>query len=276
MAVPVSHLRTLPKKVESKNEEIWDKVRARAVVATDSGEGATELRQQIAKLMAVLTKSGQGSNHASAPSSPRDRDCGRGCADRGTAGCPSSHNCQTSLGQTVPDCSTPSGHGTGVTISRNQGQMSHRTNARHGSTTNRRDPNSLQQFRCQGWTILQGNVSLQPQLKTSLRGTKGMWPYSLPVATTTSNSRPPSFPPRPKTNTHQSSLKDGTAGSCLSPFLNLDCIVHLVGTLMRPQLLWMGTKWLCWLTWVTKSWASVWSFVKILPCISSLQVGCWN
>ena len=61
-------------KAESANEEIWDKVRARAAVATDSGEGATELGQQIAKLMAILTKAGQGSNQASAPSSCRERE----------------------------------------------------------------------------------------------------------------------------------------------------------------------------------------------------------
>ena len=38
-------------------------------MATDPREGATELGQQIAKLMAALTKAGQGSNPASAPSS---------------------------------------------------------------------------------------------------------------------------------------------------------------------------------------------------------------
>ena len=47
-------------KAESENEEIWDKVRARAMVATDSVEGMAELGQQIAKLMAALTKAGQG------------------------------------------------------------------------------------------------------------------------------------------------------------------------------------------------------------------------
>ena len=30
-------------KAESKNKEIWDKVRARAMVTTDSGEGMAEL-----------------------------------------------------------------------------------------------------------------------------------------------------------------------------------------------------------------------------------------
>ena len=46
-------------KTESENEEVWDKVRARAVVITDSGEGTTGLGQKIAKLMAILTRAGQ-------------------------------------------------------------------------------------------------------------------------------------------------------------------------------------------------------------------------
>ena len=66
----------LAQKAESENEEIPDKVRPRAAVATDSGERTTESGQQIAKLMAALTKAGQGSNPASAPSSPRERGCG--------------------------------------------------------------------------------------------------------------------------------------------------------------------------------------------------------
>ena len=65
-------------KAESKNEEIWDKVRARAMVTTDLGKGMAELGQQIAKLMATLTKVGQGSNPSSAPTSPQERGCGRG------------------------------------------------------------------------------------------------------------------------------------------------------------------------------------------------------
>ena len=65
-------------KAESKNKEIWDKVRARAAVATDSGKGTAELGQQIAQLMAALIKSAQGGNPSSAPSSPWERGCGRG------------------------------------------------------------------------------------------------------------------------------------------------------------------------------------------------------
>ena len=88
-------------KVESKNEEIWNKVRARAAVVTDSGERTTELGQQIAKLMDALTKARQGSSPASVPRSPRERGHGIGCVDRGTSSCPSFHNSQTGLGQTA-------------------------------------------------------------------------------------------------------------------------------------------------------------------------------
>ena len=146
-----SQLMVAAQKAESENEGIQDKVKARAAVATNSGEEATELEQQIAKLMATLTKAGQGSNPASAPSSPRERGHGRGCTDRGTPSFPSSHNGQTGLGQTTPDHSTPTGCGRGVTISRNQGQSSQGTSARHEGTTKWKGPNSPQYFRCQDW-----------------------------------------------------------------------------------------------------------------------------
>ena len=45
-------------KAESENKEIWDKVSARATITTDLGEGMAELGQQIAKLMATMTKAG--------------------------------------------------------------------------------------------------------------------------------------------------------------------------------------------------------------------------
>ena len=57
-----SQLMVTTHKAESENEEIWDKVRARVMVATDLGEGTAELRQWIAKLMVTLTKAGQGNN----------------------------------------------------------------------------------------------------------------------------------------------------------------------------------------------------------------------
>ena len=57
-----SQLLVTAHKAESRNEEIQDKVRATTAVATDSGKGRVELGQQIARLMAALTKAGQGSN----------------------------------------------------------------------------------------------------------------------------------------------------------------------------------------------------------------------
>ena len=64
-------------KAESKNEEILDKVRARAAVATDSVGGMAGLGKHIARLMAALTKAGQGSNPSSTPNSPQERGHGR-------------------------------------------------------------------------------------------------------------------------------------------------------------------------------------------------------
>ena len=45
---------------ESENEEAGDKVQARSAVTTEPVEGATELGNQIARLMASLTRVGQG------------------------------------------------------------------------------------------------------------------------------------------------------------------------------------------------------------------------
>ena len=51
-----SQVMVAAQKVECENEETWGKVRARAMVTSDPGEGMGELNQQIAKLMATLTQ----------------------------------------------------------------------------------------------------------------------------------------------------------------------------------------------------------------------------
>ena len=79
-------------KAESENEEASDKVRARSAVTTDPVEGTTELGHQIAKLMAALTRAGQGNIPASTPNIPRQRGHRKGLMDRSTPGHPSSHN----------------------------------------------------------------------------------------------------------------------------------------------------------------------------------------
>ena len=48
--------------MESENEEVHDKERAKAAVTSDSEKGMTELGQQSAKLMATLTRAGQSSS----------------------------------------------------------------------------------------------------------------------------------------------------------------------------------------------------------------------
>ena len=86
-------------KVESKNEEAQDKVWARSAVTTKPVDGANELGNQIASLMAALTRAGHGNGSGSAPYSPRHRGHGRGRTDRTTSSHPNSNNGQTGLGQ---------------------------------------------------------------------------------------------------------------------------------------------------------------------------------
>ena len=79
-------------KAESKNEEAQDKVGARSAMTTKPVEGASALGNQIARLMAALTRAGQGNSPGRIPNSPSHRGCGRGRIDRSTSSYPSSHN----------------------------------------------------------------------------------------------------------------------------------------------------------------------------------------
>ena len=91
-------------RAESKMEETKEKVKVRSAAATEVTSGSKELGDQIARLMAALTRAEQGSHPASAPNSPRHRGHGRGQTDRNTPVCPSSHNGRTGLGQTTSIC----------------------------------------------------------------------------------------------------------------------------------------------------------------------------
>ena len=93
-----SELVVTARRAESKTEET--KVKARSAAATEVPSGSKELGDQIARLMATLTRAEQSSCSASAPSSPRHRGHGRGQTDRNTSVCPNSHNGRTGLGQT--------------------------------------------------------------------------------------------------------------------------------------------------------------------------------
>ena len=142
-----SQLMIAAHKAESENEEACDKVRARSAMTTEPEEGTMELGHQIAKLMATLTRAGQGNSPASAPNSPRQRGHGRGWMDRSTPGFLSPHNGQTGLGQTASFHSASLGCGSGTTTSR--GQWQNTQGSKEGTTT-RKDPSSPQCFMCQG------------------------------------------------------------------------------------------------------------------------------
>ena len=65
-------------RVESEMEETKERVKARSAATTEVASGSKELGDQIARLMAALTRVEQGSHPASAPNSPRHRGHGRG------------------------------------------------------------------------------------------------------------------------------------------------------------------------------------------------------
>ena len=102
----------------------------RSAATTEPVDRASELGSQIARLMAALTRAGQGNSPNSTPNSPRHRGFGRGRTDRTTSSCPISHNGQT-------------GHGTG-TAGQNWVNAQGPKDGQ-GSISNK-DPNSLQCF----------------------------------------------------------------------------------------------------------------------------------
>ena len=151
-----SKLVVTARRAESKMEET--KVKVRSAATTEVPSSSKELGDQIARLMAALTRAEQGSCPASAPSSPRHRGHGRGWTDRNTAVCPSSHNGQTGLGQTTSACSSSVTNRAGVKSPCKGNQ--HVQNGVQGGTQGAQGSNSLQCFRCQGWATWPGSVQL--------------------------------------------------------------------------------------------------------------------
>ena len=144
------------RRTESKTEET--KVKVRSAFATEVPSSSKELGDQIAQLMAALTRAEQSSCPASAPNSQRHRGCGRGQADRTTSVCPNSHNGQTGLGQTTSPHSSSVTNRAGVE-SPCKGNQQVQSGVQ-GGTQGARGPNSLQCFNCQGWATCPGNVQL--------------------------------------------------------------------------------------------------------------------
>ena len=189
-------------KAESENEEAWDKVRARSAVTTKPVDGASELGNQIARLMAALTKAGQSNSPGITSDSPRQRGCGRGRDRQNYFSHPNSHNCQTGLGQTASAHSVSAGHGTGTT-GPSQGSAQGPKDGQ-SSVSNKKDPRSLQCFWCQGWGHIAWEYATPAKSLNQARGNQGNAAKPPPAA---ANSKSPAFPPWPQTKT------DHTAGS---------------------------------------------------------------
>ena len=96
-----SELVVAAQRVESQMEEAKERVKVRSAATTEVASGSKELGNQVARLIAALTRAEEGSCPASAPNSPTHRGRGRGRMDRNTPVHPSSHNGQTGLGQTT-------------------------------------------------------------------------------------------------------------------------------------------------------------------------------
>ena len=135
-------------RAENEMEETKERVKARSAAATEVASGSNELGDQIARLMAALTRVEQGSHPASVPNSPRHRGHGRGQEDRNTPVHPSSHNGQTGLGQTASICSFSTTTRDSIDFQR-RGNMWVQTGTQ-GGAQGTRGSNTLQCFRCQG------------------------------------------------------------------------------------------------------------------------------
>ena len=141
-----SELVVTARRAESKTEET--KVKARSAAATEVPSGLKELGDQIARLMAALTRAEQSTHSASTPSIPRHRGRGRGGTDRHTPVCPNSHNGQTGLGQTST-CSSSIVNKSSAK-SPCKGNQNMQTSIQSG-TQGAQGSSSLQYYRCQGW-----------------------------------------------------------------------------------------------------------------------------
>ena len=163
-----SQLMVVACKAESKIEEAKEKVKARSAVTTDLVDSSKELSNQIAKLMAALTRAEQSNHPLSAPNSPRHRACGRGWMDGNTPTHPNSLNGWTGLGQTTSAHSSSTGTRTG-NVPQGKGNTQGSTDGQ-GSVQNMKDPNLLQCFRCQGWGHMARKCTTQAKTLNRDRG----------------------------------------------------------------------------------------------------------
>ena len=162
-----SELVVTARRAESKMEET--KVKVQLAAPTEVPTGSKELGDQIARLMAVLTRAEQSTRSVSAPSSPRHRGRGRGRMDRQTPVRPNSHNGRTSLGQPSARSSSDV---TSSAESPRKGNPTAQTNAQ-GNTQGARGSSSLQCYRCQGWGHMARECATPVALLNREGGTRG-------------------------------------------------------------------------------------------------------
>ena len=124
------------------------KVKARSAATTEVPSGSKELGDQIARLMAALTRAEQSTCSASAPSSPRHRGRGRGQTDRHTSVYPNSQYGQTGLDQTSARSSSIVNKASAESPCK--GNQNMQTSIQSGMQ-GARGSSSLQCYRCQGW-----------------------------------------------------------------------------------------------------------------------------
>ena len=178
-------------RVESKMEETKERVKVRSVPSTEVATGSRELGDQIARLMAALTRVKQGSHPASAPNSPRHRGCGRGH--------PSSHNGQTGLGQKWVSICSSLAASRESTDSQRRGIIQAQNGAQGGAQSTM-DSNLLQCFRCQGLGHMARECTTPAKMLTRIGEPEGM--QSNPPPATISEFA--TFPLWPQTKTDPS------------------------------------------------------------------------
>ena len=235
--ITYSQLMIAAHKGESENKEAQDKVRARSVVTTEPIKGPTELGNQMAKLMAALTRAGQGNSPGSAPNIPRHSGHGRGQMDRNTPGHPNSHIGQKGLRQTTSACSVSASHGTGTTR-QSQGNAKGSKDSQ-GNTSNRKDKSFLQCFRCQGWDHMAQECATPAKTLNQSGGPKGMQPsphqQQLQMPTVGPQHSLPD--PKPKLTILKVAQKKWQQEIAPVPFLNPDTKAHLVGHSNEPPVI---------------------------------------
>ena len=199
-------------------EETKERVRVRSAATTEVASGSKELGDQIARLMAALTRVEQGSHPASAPNSPRHRGNGRGQVDRNTPVHTSSHNGWTGLGQTASICSFSTTNRKSTEFQR-KGTM-WAQNSTQGGAQSTRDSNTLQCFRCQSWGHMARECTTLSKMLNKDRGTWGNAVKPPP----TIHSKFTTFPlwPQTKTDPIKGSNKKEQKGIAPILFLNPD------------------------------------------------------